>query len=250
VEVYLNTRVTKVTDKSATLSTKQFDETTGEALSKRKDVDVPIGLAVWCAGTAPAKFCQDLLKELPAQAKHRDGRIKVDRWLRPPMKDPSLLGSVLVLGDAAAQETDDWTAGKLLPSTAQVAGQQGAYLARSLCRNYNLTATVPHIVVPETQDPTNVFYDPALTNWLYFRGLENLPPFNFLNLGLLAYLGGGEALSQVQVGDMPVVSKAGSVGFLLWRSVYLVKQVATRNRVLVTFDWIKSAIFGRDITRF
>jgi NADH dehydrogenase/NADH:ubiquinone reductase (non-electrogenic) len=31
--------------------------------------------------------------------------------------------------------------------------------------------------------------------------------------------------------------------------VYLVKQVATRNRVLVTFDWIKSYLFGRDITR-
>ena len=97
---------------------------------------------------------------------------------------------------------------------------------------------------------SNVFNDPAMTNWLHFRGLEDSPPFTFLNLGLLAYLGGGEALTQVQVGEVPVVSKAGSIGFFLWRSVYLVKQVATRNRVLVTFDWIKSAIFGRDITRF
>ena len=30
---------------------------------------------------------------------------------------------------------------------------------------------------------------------------------------------------------------------------HLVKQVATRNRVLVTFDWMKSTLFGRDITR-
>lgn len=253
VEVFLNTRVTEVTDQSASLSMKQFDETTGEALAERKDVEVPIGLSVWCAGTAPAKFCEDLLKELPPEAKNRDGRIKVDRWMRPPMKDPSLLGSVLVLGDAAAQETDEWNT-QLLPSTAQVAGQQGAYLARTLCRNYNLTAPVPHLVLPETTSnnmtAANVFDDPALANWLLLRGLEKLPPFTFLNLGLLAYLGGGEALSQVQVGDVPVVSKAGSIGFLLWRSVYLVKQVATRNRVLVTFDWIKSAIFGRDITRF
>lgn len=72
---------------------------------------------------------------------------------------------------------------------------------------------------------------------------------NFLNLGLLAYIGGGEALTQVEIGDVPIFSYAGSISFVLWRSVYLVKQVATRNRVLVTFDWLKSAIFGRDITR-
>lgn len=74
-------------------------------------------------------------------------------------------------------------------------------------------------------------------------------PVKFLNLGLLAYVGGGEALSQVAVGDVPIMSYAGSISFILWRSVYLVKQVATRNRILVTFDWMKSSLFGRDITR-
>lgn len=249
VEVYLNTRVTKVEEKSATLSIKQFDDETGEPLSERKDIEVPIGLAVWCAGTAPAGFCESLLKELPKEARNPDGRIKVDRWMRPPMKDPSLLGSVIVLGDAAAQQMD--VTGALMPSTAQVAGQQGAFVARTLCRNYNMTATPPRMIVPDSAsaNPKDIFHDPPLANWLRFRGLDNCPPFTFLNLGLLAYLGGGEALSQVQVGDKKVVSKAGSIGFFLWRSVYLVKQVATRNRVLVTFDWVKSAIFGRDTTR-
>jgi NADH dehydrogenase FAD-containing subunit len=62
----------------------------------------------------------------------------------------------------------------------------------------------------------------------------------FVLQGLLAYVGGGEALTQVQVGDVPILSYAGSISFMLWRSVYLVKQVATRNRVLVTFDWVRS----------
>ncbi|CAB9512827.1 Internal alternative NAD(P)H-ubiquinone oxidoreductase A1, mitochondrial [Seminavis robusta] len=254
VEVYLNTRVQQVTEKSATLSVKQFDQD-GKLTAEREEIEVPIGLTVWCAGTAPVGFCETLLKQLPPEARNPDGRIKVDRWMRPAMKDPSLLGSVLVLGDAAAQEmSDDWQSpdgqSRLLPSTAQVAGQQGAFVARNLCRNYNLTATPPHVVFPaDSNSSTNVFYDPVLNSWLQFRGIENSPPFTFLNLGLLAYLGGGEALSQVQVGEVSVVSKAGSIGFLLWRSVYLVKQVATRNRVLVTFDWIKSSVFGRDITR-
>jgi len=96
----------------------------------------------------------------------------------------------------------------------------------------------------------DAFHDPQLSAWLKLRGLDVGSPFSFLNLGLLAYLGGGEALSQIQVGDFPLFAYSGSVAFLLWRSVYLVKQVATKNRLLVTFDWIKSSLFGRDMTRF
>jgi NADH dehydrogenase FAD-containing subunit len=70
-----------------------------------------------------------------------------------------------------------------------------------------------------------------------------------LELGLLAYVGGGHALSQIQVGDVPIRSYAGSTLFVLWWFVYLMKQVATRNRFLITFDWIKTYLFGRDITR-
>ncbi len=81
---------------------------------------------MWCAGTAPVSFVSQLLDQLPESARNADGRIKVDRWLRPQMKDPSLLGSVLVIGDAAACVDDD----DFLPQTAQVAGQEGAYVAR------------------------------------------------------------------------------------------------------------------------
>ena len=58
----------------------------------------------------------------------------------------------------------------------------------------------------------------------------------------------GRALHDVAA-QARVGAWAGSAAFLLWRSVYIVKQVATRNRVLVTFDWVKTALFGRDITR-
>ncbi len=33
-----------------------------------------------------------------------------------------------------------------------------------------------------------------------------------------------QALSQIQLGSQRVAVEAGSVGFLLWRSVYIVKQ--------------------------
>jgi len=50
--------------------------------------------------------------------------------------------------------------------------------------------------------------------------------------------------------DDQAIKSSGAVGFLLWRSVYLSKQVSTRNRVLILFDWAKTRFFGRDITRF
>ena len=33
------------------------------------------------------------------------------------------------------------------------------------------------------------------------------------------------------------------------RSTYLVKQVSIRNRILVLADYLKTAIFGRDMTQ-
>lgn len=50
------------------------------------------------------------------------------------------------------------------------------------------------------------------------------------------------------MGENRLLSEAGSTGFLLWRSVYVVKQVSPRTRFLVLFDWLKTKIFGRDVT--
>lgn len=130
MQVILNTRVTEIGDGFAKLSTKKFDDATGDEIG-REETTLETGLSVWCAGTAPVSFVSQLLDQLPDSARSPDGRIIVDKWLRPqmPSDDPSLLGSVIVLGDAALAKDDD---GDLLPQTAQVAGQQGAYVARML----------------------------------------------------------------------------------------------------------------------
>ena len=79
------------------------------------------------------------------------------------------------------------------------------------------------------------------------------PPFSFLNLGILAYVGKSEALVQIAVGGDASdrkVKGAGRAGFALWRSVYLSKQYGLRNRLLVAVDWAKARAFGRDLSRF
>ena len=71
-------------------------------------------------------------------------------------------------------------------------------------------------------------------------------PFQFLNLGVLAYVGASQALAQISVGEKNILGY-GPLGFLLWRSIYWSKQVSWRNRVLVGVDWVKGRLFGRDI---
>jgi len=200
---------------------------------------IDIGFSVWAAGITPSAFVETLLSKLPEEAKGDRGRVKVDKWLRCPTPTKDSFGSILVMGDAAGFST---RGGQVLPQTDQVAAQQGAFVARMLDRGYNLSVTPPLLDYKNEEDG-------AISTWLSVRGLEEAPGFKFLNLGILAYLGEGKALSQIQVGDVPIMSYAGSVAFMLWRSVYLVKQVATRNRVLVLFDWLKCKVFGRDITR-
>jgi len=99
-----------------------------------------------------------------------------------------------------------------LPATAQVAQTQGKYLAKQL-------------------------RDRA-------RG-RAAKPFRFRPVGMLAYVGGGRALA-----DLPHSQWSGRGAWIFWRSVYLTKLVSLPNKAKVLFDWIKAALFGRDLSRF
>lgn len=99
-----------------------------------------------------------------------------------------------------------------LPATSQVAQQQGKYLAVALTRR--------------------VRHDPVV-------------PFQYHHLGMLAYIGGNRALA-----DLKNFKGRGWSTWLFWRSAYLSRIVSVKNKVLVLFDWIKTLVFGRDISQF
>eukprot|EP00980_Cylindrotheca_fusiformis_P008547 scaffold1813_cov109-Cylindrotheca_fusiformis.AAC.5 len=217
----------------------------GEKGSDFEDI-IPVGLTVWAAGNAPVPFVKELLSQLPESAAGSGGRINVDDWLRCPTPTEDSFGSILVLGDIACRERGskyDPTP-QPLPQTAQVAGQQGAYAARMLNRGYDLQQTPPKLPELSAEEGFSL-----LRLWLLARGLEEAPGFDFLSLGLLAYVGQEEALNQVQLGDVPLFNYSGKIAFALWRSVYLAKQASTRNQALIAFDWLRTNSFGRDITR-
>ncbi|HTK82464.1 MAG TPA: FAD-dependent oxidoreductase [Bacteroidota bacterium] len=154
------------------------------------------GLLVWSTGIGP----NTLVRSLPFE-KDKHQRITVDEFFR--VKGQT---DVYAAGDCAVIHGQDY------PATAQVAQQEGRYIARRLNR--------------------------------MSKG-KSAEPFQYKNLGMLAYVGGNRALA-----DLPNVKGSGYFTWLFWRSVYLTRLVSLKNKILVIFDWVKAMIFGRDISRF
>jgi NADH:ubiquinone reductase (non-electrogenic) len=162
---------------------------------------VPCGLVLWAGGNAPVPFVSELGAPLD-----RRGRLVVDEFLRVDGRE-----GVYALGDCSVISTMSATE-QALPATAQVAQQQGKYLAGALERR---------------------------------RAGRPVEPFRFKAQGMLAYIGAGEALA-----DLPQVAWSGRTAWLFWRSVYLTKLVSPANKIKVLFDWVKARLFGRDLSRF
>lgn len=113
---------------------------------------------------------------------------------------------------------------KNLPATAQVASQQGVYLAN--CFNRMKEAE---------KNPEGP---------LRFRGegRHRFRPFRYRHLGQFAPLGGEQTAAQLP-GDWVSIGQSTQ---WLWYSIYASKQVSWRTRALVVSDWMRRFIFGRD----
>ncbi len=157
---------------------------------------IPYGLLVWSTGIGPTPF----VRSLPFARDHAH-RLVTDDHLR-------LEGSaeVYALGDCATPRDLSF------PATAQVAQQEGIYLARAFNRQARGTTA---------------------------------GPFRYRHFGMLAYIGTNRALA-----DLAAVKGRGFSAWVFWRSAYLTKLVSLKNKVLVLFDWTKAFLFGRDVSRF
>nr|CAB3482102.1 unnamed protein product [Digitaria exilis] len=113
---------------------------------------------------------------------------------------------------------------KFLPATAQVASQQGQYLAR--CFNKMKDAE------EHPEGPIRIRGE----------GRHRFLPFRYRHLGQFAPLGGEQTAAQLP-GDW--ISIGHSTQWL-WYSVYATKQISWRTRMLVVSDWTRRFIFGRD----
>lgn len=223
---------------------KRVSEVTKDYISVDDDQrKIPYGLAVWAGGIGPLRVTLDLIDKIGGRQKTNQniarGKLAVDPWLR--VIDGK--GKIFALGDCACNQ------GGPLPATAQVAAQQGEFLAHVLnVGNHTIDFENGVQLPPKRIKEKNPLSD-AITR-LSTGDSEYLAPFQFLDLGILAYTGRFSALAQLQLTpeEDSRVKVSGKVGFGLWRSIYLAKQTSVRNQMLVFFDWIKAKLFGRDIT--
>ncbi|KAI9299059.1 FAD/NAD(P)-binding domain-containing protein [Neoconidiobolus thromboides FSU 785] len=137
-----------------------------------------------------------------------------------------------------------------LPATAQVANQQGKYLAKLLNSLHNQV----YGNQPITMDNNNHTLKDIQTGKVV-EYLNQYPKFTYKHLGSLAYIG-NSAVAELETNSptnfqliKPKVILAGFSAMYLWRSIYWSEQVSARNRMLLSLDWSKRILFGRDLSR-
>lgn len=201
---------------------------------------IPFGLLVWATGNALRPLVKDLINQIPAQKDSRRG-LAVNEYLVVKGAE-----NVWAVGDCAVAN---------YAPTAQVAAQEGAFLARmfnQMAKTQEIEAKLQELSVAQEQAPGKEARDQVFAEikslQQRLRRIKQLGPFEYTHQGSLAYIG-----SEKAVADIPWlagnIASGGTVTYMFWRSAYLSMCFSTRNRILVILDWMKAKAFGRDVSR-
>jgi NADH:ubiquinone reductase (non-electrogenic) len=179
---------------------------------KKQLEKIPYGLLVWATGNAVRPLVKDLMNQLPAQKDSRRGLL-VNEYL-------------VVKGTENVWAVGDCAVANYAP-TAQVAGQEGSFLARL----FNQMAKTEEIeqglaLLSEKQgtakngeERDGVFAEiKDLQKRL--RRVKQMGPFEYSHQGSLAYIGSEKAVADISwlSGN---VATGGTLTYLFWRSAYL-----------------------------
>lgn len=190
---------------------------------------VPYGALIWATGNAPAPLTRDLISTLGPEHQAVPRGLSVDNHLL--VKGTS---NIFALGDCSL-------CGRL-PPTAQVASQEGKFLAR-LFNRYSEEMHADTLAI-HAAAPGDVAAATAASS--FAKNRTELNKFVFKYLGTMAYIGDFEAVADFGEGKGKF---SGFSTWVLWRSVYMSKLLSVRNRFLVASDWTRAFLFGRDISR-
>ena len=216
---------------------------------------IEYGVCVWSAGNAPRQLTLDLAEAIPQQKEFAGPNGKVAKLTVDPFLRVIGARDAIALGDCSRLHSGP------LPATAQVAAQQGAYVAHMINRGYRVGVGGLSMLPPWKQARSlsladrifGTVTDSYSSSVDEDAGGEEIvvlkKPFEFLSLGILASIGDDKAVAQIEAFDSKV-PVWGNPAFWLWKSVYITKQVSMRNRVLILFDWMKARVFGRDLSQY
>ncbi len=179
VEVRTGRRVVDVQERSVTLAANGLEE----KLATRT--------ILWTAGVQASPLGKALAAATGAQV-DRGGRVIVE----PDLSVPGY-PDVFVIGDLAhfAHQT-----GEALPGVAQVAIQQGRYVARLIKHR---------------------------------RAGKSIAPFHYQDRGNMATIGRGKAVAEIRHYQL-----SGWLAWQLWLVIHLMYQLDLQNRVLVFVQWV------------
>lgn len=172
---------------------------------------IPYGLLVWATGNAVRPVVKDLMSQIPAQKDSRRG-LAVNEYL-------------VVKGTENIWAVGDCAVANYAP-TAQVAAQEGAFLAR-LFKNMAKTEAIETELkkLSEAQETApkearDEIFQEIRELQKRLRRVKNIHPFQYSHQGSLAYIGSEKAVADISwlTGN---IATGGTLTYVFWRSAYL-----------------------------
>lgn len=205
ITIRAKTMVKKVTDKYIQAEVTKPDGT--------KELEtIPYGLLVWATGNAVRNVVRDLMNQLPAQANSRRG-LAVNEYL-------------VVNGTENVWAVGDCAIANYAP-TAQVAGQEGAFLGRlfnTMAKAEALEKELEKLserqALAKGEEERNQIFDEIRERQKQLRRNKQIGPFQYSHQGSLAYIGKERAVADISWLSGNIAS-GGTMTYLFWRSAYL-----------------------------
>jgi NADH:ubiquinone reductase (non-electrogenic) len=203
ITIMTKTAVKKVTDKTVEA------EATGPDGKKTIQI-MPYGLLVWATGNAVRPIVRDLMSQIPAQKDSRRG-LAVNEYL-------------VVQGTKDIWATGDCAVAGYAP-TAQVASQEGAFLARlfnTMAKSEAIEHQIHDLSSSLNLQPGNTadIAKEIEAHEKQLRRIKDIKPFHYTHQGSLAYIGSERAVADVSWLNGNFAT-GGGLTYLFWRSAYL-----------------------------
>lgn len=221
ITIRTKTMVKKVTD--------NFIETEVTKPDGSKEIEIiPYGLLVWATGNAVRDIVRDLMSQLPAQKNSRRG-LAVNEYLVVNGTE-----NIWAVGDCAITN---------YAPTAQVANQEGAFLARL----FNTMAKTDEIemelkklsaaqAVAKNEEERNEVFDEIKERQKQLRRTKQIGPFQYSHQGSLAYIGKERAVADISWVSGNFAS-GGTMTYLFWRSAYLSMCFSSKLILFPVVSW-------------
>jgi NADH:ubiquinone reductase (non-electrogenic) len=204
IEILTQTMVKNVTDKYIEAEMKNKDG------SKRLE-RIPYGLLVWATGNAVRPLVKDLMSQIPAQKDARRG-LDVNEFL-------------VVNGTENIWAVGDCAVANYAP-TAQVAAQEGAFLARlfnTMAKTDAIDDELKDLSIKQAKakgDERTAILNEISERQRQLRRVKQVGPFQYSHQGSLAYIGAEKAVADVSWFKGNIAS-GGTMTYLFWKSAYL-----------------------------